>query len=101
MMDTVVRALYRRAFVERIQAITMRTDTLIGEVRGLRKEIAQLGFDIDAMRAEIRELSQEVHTLRGRQEELEREVETVIAGGWDTTALARRLATIEDRLEGG
>jgi len=103
----VLRGLYRRAFVDRIQALATRSDTLIGEVRGLRQEIAQLGFELSAMRAELDEarsqvdgLSTEVRSVGDRQESLERHVETVIAGGWDTTALARRLATIEDRMEG-
>jgi outer membrane murein-binding lipoprotein Lpp len=96
-----LRDVYRRAFVDRIQAITTRTDTLIGEIRGLRKEIAQLGFDIEALRAEIGQLSAEARGVAARQDALEREVETVIAGGWDATAMSRRLAMIEDRLGEG
>jgi capsule polysaccharide export protein KpsE/RkpR len=99
MMSAVVRDLYRRAFVERIQAVTTRTDTLIGEVGGLRKEIAQLGFKLDETSSQVQELSSEIRGVKARQEALERHVETVIAGGWDATALARRLATLEDRIE--
>jgi hypothetical protein len=75
----VLRGIYRRAFLDRIQAITGRLDTLIGEVMALRSEVRE---------------------VQARQEALERHVQTVIAGGWDTTALARRLAALEDRAEG-
>jgi hypothetical protein len=95
----VLRGVYRRAFVERIQAISTRLDTLIGEIGGLRKDIAQVGFEVQGLRSEINELATEVRGVTDRQESLERHVETVIAGGWDTTALARRLATIEDQIE--
>jgi uncharacterized coiled-coil DUF342 family protein len=97
----VLRGIYQRAFVERIQAIASRLDTLIGEFRTLRQESAQVRFEVQALAQEIRALADEVAQVRDRQTSLERHVETVIASGWDTTALARRLVTLEDRLESG
>jgi len=80
-----LRSLYRRAFVERIQALATRMDMVTRE--------------LTALRAEVEALRSEVGAVRAAQDSLERQVETVIAGGWDTTAIARRLAAVEDRLE--
>jgi len=71
----VLRRAYQRLFVERILTINQRLDTVIGEVASLRAEIGE------------------------REEALEHHVQTVIAGQWETAALASRLAALEDRLE--
>lgn len=73
-----LRRAYQRLFLERIQAIVGRLDTLIGELMALRSE---------------------VHEVRERQDALDRHVQTVIAGQWELTALANRLAALEDRLD--
>jgi Methyltransferase domain len=86
MMPPVLRGLYQRAFVDRIQAITRRLDDMMGEVLALRGDIRDLGARQDELEAKL--------------DTLEQDVGTVIAGGWDTTALSRRLTALEDLTEG-
>jgi predicted O-methyltransferase YrrM/BMFP domain-containing protein YqiC len=83
MMPRVLRGLYQRAFVERLQAITRRLDTAIGEIMSARSELADLRAQLAGVEA--------------KQDALDQHVQTVIAGGWDATALSRRLAELEDR----
>ena len=84
MMPRVLRGIYQRAFVERLQAITRRLDTAIGEIMSARSELADLRAQLAGVEA--------------KQDALDQHVQTVIAGGWDATALSRRLAELEDRL---
>ncbi len=93
MIRRVLRRIYRRAFVERIQAILQRIDAVTYEVTLLRGEI-------EALRGDLQNLGSVMQQLQTEQRALERQVETALASGWDSTALARRLATLEDRIPG-
>lgn len=91
MIPGVLRRIYHRAFVERIIAIVNRLDTMTVELNRLRGEIEQL-------RMEVRDVRTNVGVVQEERRAFERQVETVIASRWDSTALARRLATLEDRI---
>lgn len=81
-VEPVYRRLFRRYF-----------DAIIRDVWELRQELYN-------HIAGINERQGAVNTeVLARLEELDRHVRTVVAGGWDTTALARRMAALEDRFE--
>jgi hypothetical protein len=78
------KPIYNLLFRAHFQAIINRLNSVLGEIRDAR--------------AELCELRSELIALRSRQDELDRHMRTVIAAYWDTTALSRRLAVIEDKL---
>ena len=78
------KPVYQRLFGRYFQAIISRLNSTLGQLNSVRMEL-------DDARREIVE-------CRARQEELERHMRTVTANHWDTTALTRRLAAIEDRI---
>jgi hypothetical protein len=78
------KPVYRRLFQMYFEAVINRLNSTLGELADLRAEV-------EKMRVEIVE-------SRALNEELDRHMRTVVASHWDTTALARRLAAIEDRI---
>jgi hypothetical protein len=71
------KPVYQRLFGVQFQATINRLNSVLGELNDVRAELDE---------------------FRARQEELDSHVRTVLASHWDTTALTRRLATIEERI---
>jgi hypothetical protein len=78
------KPIYQRLVRVYFVAIINRLNSTLGELTNARAELVLI-------RAEISE-------TRARQDELDRHIRNVVATYWDTTALARRLATLEDRM---
>jgi hypothetical protein len=79
---TTFEPVYRRLF-QRYYVVTLR------EVKEMRWEL----YNHITRQGEVNaEVIAHLH-------ELDRHVRTVIAAGWDDTALARRMASLEDRIE--
>jgi hypothetical protein len=84
--------LYRRLFGRHFVGMTERLDTLSGS---LDSHISGINQRQGAVNAEVIERLVE---LNRRIDELDRHVRTVAAAHWDTVAMARRMAALEDRL---
>lgn len=88
LLQRVFGALYWRYFGSHFDVITRRTwdmeQQLHGHVHGINGQLVEIASRLDAI---------EHHT-----KELERSSRTAVAGQWDETAIARRIAALEDRL---
>ena len=78
------KPIYRRLFQVYFDAVINRLNSTLGE--------------LSTLRAELERVRAEVVDCRVQNEELDRHLRTVVASHWDTTALTRRLAAIEDRV---
>jgi transposase len=75
---------YRRLFGTQFQAGINRLNSALGQLLDVRSQLA--------------EVHRELVDVRASQERLDGHVRSMLASHWDTTAMARRLATIEDTI---
>jgi hypothetical protein len=71
-----------------------------GKAGRLNVKLDQLNVKLDELNTKFEGLLRHFEALRERQDGLSDDVAAVVALNWDHTALARRLAQLEDRLIG-
>ena len=80
------KPIYTRLFRRFFDATINRLNTTLGELATLRRELHNhvhgINVRLDELNARVADLDQQVHT--------------VIAARWDETAMARRMAALED-----
>jgi len=78
------KPIHQRLFGRYFQAMISRLNSTLGELSDVR--------------AELEEVRSELLASRAQQQELDLKMRSIVGGHWDATAVARRLAAIEDRI---
>jgi hypothetical protein len=91
--------IFRRQ-VESLAVVHRRLDGADRDLEVLDTRTALLNNKLDLLNTKLDALNVKLDSLKGHQDEIRSEFDTVLALHWDHIAVARRLATLEDRLIG-
>lgn len=93
-----------KALLARTDRINAKTDGINSKVDAINRKTDVLNEKADTINARIdtrfEEIQAQLAAARAREDELREEIASLVALEWDRTAIARRLAQLEDRLLG-